>query len=449
MTWQRKVFGPMRERTLENAGVHLLATRYDLARDSRLAREIVRTVNAELDAEEGRRGIRRVRSGELYRRTRRGPLLLPLRTEEALDRVLAGESWPAVRRDLLAECERRYRALFPEASEAAVDRLLRTLWPGRAPPAPAGQPSPLHGPRRQRPWGASGGGEEARPLLELDRKRARRRLDRAPPRPGHRTETTQKLQHYLHTQAGIPPAVQEPLLLELMALRARFCPRIGALKTGQMPLAARHVDSGRQLWKATRHQPLAPVVVGLLADGEGHTLRYRPPTSYRGYLNLHGRRIARVLTEAYSQDGLLSFAELQWIFLLSTGTVSRAVDHYQRRHQVLLPCPGTVLDMGRMLTHKDVIVRLSLQGLTVLEIARKTYHDPRSVDAYLKDFDGVLILHLYGLPPPLMARVLGKGESLVEEYLYLIEENLKEPTTMRTYLQKKGVKLPAIVSDGG
>jgi hypothetical protein len=38
--------------------------------------------------------------------------------------------------------------------------------------------------------------------------------------------------------------------------------------------------------------------------------------------------MARVLTEAYTQDGLLSFAELQWIFLASTGTVSRAVEHY-------------------------------------------------------------------------------------------------------------------------
>jgi hypothetical protein len=62
VSWREQVFGPMRERTLGNAQVRLLVTRYDLARDSRLAREIVRTVNVELDREEGRRGIRRVRS---------------------------------------------------------------------------------------------------------------------------------------------------------------------------------------------------------------------------------------------------------------------------------------------------------------------------------------------------------------------------------------------------
>ena len=438
----------MRERTLENAQVHLLATHYDLARDSRLARQIVRTVNGELDTEEKRRGIQRVRTGELYLRTRHGPLLLPLRTQEALDRVLAGVRWPEVRRELLAECELRYRTLFPKVSQAAVERFLRTVWPGHAPRALKGRPSPLHGPRHQRPWGSLSD-QEVRPLLELDRERGRRRLELGPPRPGHRPETTQKLQHYLDTQAGIPPAIQEPLLLELMALRARFYPRMGTLTTGQMPLAAMHTDSGRQLWLPTRHQPLAPIVVSVLAGREGRTLRHHPPTSYLGFLNFHGRRIARILTEAYSQDGLLSFAELQWIFLLSTGTVSRAVEHYQRRHSVLLPCPGTVLDMGRMLTHKDVIVRLSLQGHSVLEIARKTFHHPRSVDAYLRDFEAVLILHIYGVPAPLMAKVLGKGESLVEEYLLLMQEYLKQPDVMRHYLQEKGVRLPALVSNTG
>jgi hypothetical protein len=112
VSWREQVFGPMRERTLENAQVRLLVTRYDLSRDSRLAREIVRTVNVELDREEQRRGIRRVRTGELLLHTSRGPLVLPLRTEEVLDRFLAGERWEDLRRDLLEACAARYRELL-------------------------------------------------------------------------------------------------------------------------------------------------------------------------------------------------------------------------------------------------------------------------------------------------------------------------------------------------
>ena len=63
--------------------------------------------------------------------------------------------------------------------------------------------------------------------------------------------------------------------------------------------------------------------------------------------------------------------------------------------------------------HKAFIIRLHLQGMTVLEIARQTYHNPRSIDAYIKTFDAVLILYLYGLNPTLMASVLGRGESLI------------------------------------
>jgi len=231
------------------------------------------------------------------------------------------------------------------------------------------------------------------------------------------------------------------MLLELIALRARFYPRISAVSNGQMPLCAMHVDTGRSLGQPTNRQPLAPVLISVLAGDEYMTLRNQPPGYYEAYLDFHGQRIARVLTEAYVQDGLLSFSELQWIFLLSQATVSRAVDFHQRRHQIILPCPGTVLDMGRMLTHKDLVVRLHLQGYSVMEISRKTYHSPRSVDAYLKAFDSVLILHLYGLPPELMSRVLKRGQYLIDEYLELIREHLKDVQEMRHYLRQRGVKI--------
>lgn len=436
----------MRQRTLENAQLYHLSTRYDLSRDSRLALAIVRTVDRALDLEEQRRGVRRVRTGELLLCTRRGPLVLPLRTPEALDRVLAGERWAAVRRDILAESETLYRGLFPEAKPRDIEAFLRCVFQGKIPSHHRG-PSPLLRPSRQRPWTSAA--PDAEPLWELDAERGRKRLDRDPPRPAHRPETVQRLLGYLANEAGIPPAVREPLLLELVALRARFYPRIATLGSGQMPLAGMHVDAGRTLWESTRYQPLAPLVVSVLAGDEAHALRRRPPTSYEDFLAFHGRRMARVLTEAYTQDGLLAFTELRWIFLTSMATVSRAVDYHQRRHRVILPCPGTVLDMGRMLTHKNLIVRRHLQGRTVLEIARQTYHSPHSVDAYLKAFDAVLILHLYGLPPALMAAVLGRGQTLVQEYLELIQTYLKDSETMRGYLRQKGVQLPAQISYGG
>jgi len=447
MSWRHEVFGPMRERTLENAQLFALTSRYDLSRDSRLARAIVRTVNQELDREEARRGVQRVQAGELLLRTRHGPLIIPLRTPEMLERVLAGERWNEVRADILSDAAARYKQHYPHAEGHQLERFLRTLYPGRMPGRPGSGRHPSTQARRARPYGNTIPG--AMPLSDLDLERARATTRRGAPRPAHHPNTLAALTYFLDTQAGIPPAVQEAMLFELIALRARYHPLASALASGQMPLAAMSTDAGRNLWKSTREQPLAPILITLLHGTEARTLRSTPPASSDAFLNLHARRMARVLSEAYVQNGLLSYSEVQWIFLLGQATVGRALDSYQRQHNVILPCPGTVLDMGRTLTHKDLIVRLHLQGLTTLEIARSTHHHPHSVDAYIKDFDAVLILLLYGIPTNLAASILRHGPSLIQEYHHIIRSYLKDPETMREHLRAKGVTIPTHVSHTG
>jgi len=441
VNWQHEVYGPMLERTLENAQLHALTTRYDLGRDSRLARAIVRTVNDALDRDERRRGVQRVRTGELLLRTRHGPLIVPLRTPEALQRVLAGERWDGVRADILNECKERYRQHYPNADRHQVARFARTLFPGRMPSRRGNGTHPALRPRRERPWGSTI--PSATPITDLELERARRRRHQGLPRPAHDPSTIASLTHFLDTQAGIPPAIQEALIHELISLRARYHPFASTLATGQMPLAAMSADAGRNLWKSTRDQPLAPILITLLHGTEARTLRSNPPSTGDAFIDFHARRMARVLSEAYVQDGLLSYAELQWVFLTSHATVGRALDAYQRQHHVILPCPGTVLDMGRMLTHKDMIIRLHLQGHTTLEIARQTHHNPKSVDAYLKTFDAVLILHLYRIPPQLAATILGHGLGLIDEYHHIMRSYLKDPETMREHLTARGVTIPA------
>jgi hypothetical protein len=317
---------------MENLQIRHLANSYDLSRDSRLARAIVEKVNATLDAEERRRGIERLRPGELLLRTHRGPVVIPLRTEEMLRRVMKGERLATVRADILEIARERFKDRYPEASSEMVAKFIRCIYPGQAPRAKPGKGSCWLRPRHARPWPEQ---DELRTsgaqLAEADAARGLARTGRQPPRPAHRPDT---------------------------------------------------------------------------------------------------------------------LAELQWMFLASAETISRGIDAYQRINQVILPCPGTILDMGRMLTHKTLIVRLHLQGHSVLEIARATFHHPRSVDAYLRDFDAVLICHLYGMPPPVIASVIHKGTSLVAEYLELIDKYLKDADIMRAHLRERGVKVPLALPRG-
>lgn len=448
MSSNRRNFGPMRDRTIENAQIRLLSTTYDLSRDSRLAKEIVRHVNNVLDREEKRRGIRRVRPGEMLLNTSQGYLILPIRTQEDIDRAISGERLENIRRDIIGRCLKYYRRLFPEVEPYHIEKILRALNLSRG---FVKRRNTVHGinavPIRQHKYGPVTG-ELVRELIR-DAESAERGKLSENPRFSHTEDTKLKIINFLAEDAGIPPAIREPMFLDLARLRARFSPRIRTICSGQMPLVAMHVKAGRRLDQPTRYQPLAPVVVTIITSEELKQLGRKSYFEYPELMEFHARRMARVLVEAYQQNGLISYAELQWCFLTSANAIGRILGWYQHKNNVILPCPGTVLDMGRMLTHKDMIVRLHLKGLSVLEISRKTYHAPRSIDAYLKVFDAVLILYLYSLPLRLISRVLSRGISLVEEYLHLIKENLKDVDVMRDYLQSRGVKLPKAVLNYG
>ncbi|MDQ7791037.1 MAG: DUF1670 domain-containing protein, partial [Clostridia bacterium] len=113
----------------------------------------------------------------------------------------------------------------------------------------------------------------------------------------------------------------------------------------------------------------------------------------------------------------------------------------QREHNLVVPTPGTILDAGRSMTHKDVIVGLHLEGYTVKEIARMTYHSPKAVDNYIGTFEAVLILYLFGLPPELMVRILRRGRSLINEHLVLVREVYRDHHEIKQYLVAQGVKI--------
>jgi hypothetical protein len=429
----------MLERSLENAQVRLLATTYDLSRDSRLAKEIVRHINDVLDKEEKREGIKRVKPGELLLHITGRFVILPIRTDEDIERAMRGERLENIRDDIVERCLSRYREIFPEAKPTQIKKILKVLGhTGRALSRKNGNHG-INGARRERQYGPITG-ELARELVKDVEKAQKSKLSETPQLP-YTKDVQSTILHFLREEAQVPPAVRETMFLDLARLRARFYPRISMINSGQMPHVAMHVKAGRRLDQPTRYQPLAPVVVTMITSKEMNQLVQKSLWSYPELMDFHARRMARVLVEAYTQDGLLTHGELQWFFLKSTVAIGRILDWYQRKHNVILPCPGSVLDMGRMLTHKDMIVRLHLSGMTVLEISRQTYHAPKSIDAYLRAFDSVLILYLFDLPIDLMARVMGRGISLVEEYIHLIKENLRDVELMRDYLLSRGIKL--------
>ena len=90
---------------------------------------------------------------------------------------------------------------------------------------------------------------------------------------------------------------------------------------------------------------------------------------------------------------------------------------------MVLPRRGTVHDLGRSTSHKQVICRKSvLDRKATPDIALETYHSPMAVDRYLGDFERVCFCLKKGLSVEEAAFTTQLSKSLIVEYAELIEE---------------------------
>ena len=133
--------------------------------------------------------------------------------------------------------------------------------------------------------------------------------------------------------------------------------------------------------------------------------------------------VARVFTQAYEQGGCLTNVEGALLLKMSPSTVSTYTREWERESQTLLPRRGTIHDMGPTLTHKkEIIERLFLQGKSVEQVMRETYHSAEAIIRYIVAFKQVLLCHRKGLSTEEIAFAVKMSKRVVEEYERLITE---------------------------
>ncbi|HDL14602.1 MAG TPA: DUF1670 domain-containing protein [Euryarchaeota archaeon] len=66
---------------------------------------------------------------------------------------------------------------------------------------------------------------------------------------------------------------------------------------------------------------------------------------------------------------------------------------YENEHQVVLPRPGSEMDIGKTLTHKKFAFQNYKKKMSTSENARLIDHFPEAVDRYIKD--GTRVEKLY------------------------------------------------------
>jgi len=423
----RNLYQPIIDRSLINYQIQYLARNYDFGKQSRIAALIVQEVNSGIEKIEQELGIQRVHPFHLYTKWRGVKIGLPLFRPEYLDPILNGIGDFRESRTLVID---QCRKVCERAKARIKDIQLVGLV----------NPYSLVRTRYRRPWTDQAGTTQFQSTLrdEIDNIRPRAPFDRIDAMDtGAPVSLINELTGYVEHEGGMGHTVSNHIVQELITLRNVCYPRTRHLKSGEMPFLATSVNAHLSEEVATRFRRLTPVILTVWTQEERDYHPWKNPITDE----MLKKRIVRVCFEAYRQNGLLSLMDLQWIFQISSRKVSELIRSTQKECNIIVPTPGTILDSGRSITHKEVIINLYLQGYSVREIAKMTYHSPRAVDNYIGTFESVLILKLYGIPKKLMARILRKGISLIEEHLELTKQHFKNEEEIKRLIYMKEVKV--------
>jgi len=245
------------------------------------------------------------------------------------------------------------------------------------------------------------------------------------------------LVHLLETEYQIlgSPRVLQLVAEDVAALVEEFYPR------------AEHSASGHLIWTCTgdegqKARPGKPteayktvtVSLPLIAaeeiqerltrcgGGEGGRARQK---------ERHKRQTRRLATAAEAQGGLLTLAELSMILGISYEATRRYVQELATETSTPLPLKGYKMDQGCKPSHKGEVIRCFEQGLTPPDIAHATNHHLNSVERYLQDYERVRMLLKEQLSVETISAIIGRGQSVVREYVALAHEYHPElfPTT--------------------
>lgn len=388
-----------------------LKTSFELAPASKLAEAACTLTNQAVEAWEKNQGTKRLKPGELLLEQEGQKLVIPLLAQEVLPHLREGSSPRAVRREMEMLQFSKLKALNPGAGVEELWHLVSqaelTLKRGGKSQEVLPE-SPLNV-------------EELKPA-------GRQHVQGEIP-----LETLKSAVTTLVDQWGTRPAQAEGMVTLAAKLYTWCCPRVEELDPGQLVWLAHGTRKSRR----TDPRLFQPVVLTLLAPVEQHW----PLNTTADLKRLKMRQIERLTAEAWRQDGVLTTLDLEWCLCISPSLIRQLLEAYHERFGVLLPTAGTVLDMGRTLTHKALVVEMALEGLTTQEIARRIYHTPEAVDNYLRLFDRVLLLRYYHVPASAMTRITGHSQGLLEEHLALAEKHFPDEESLVSYINNRGIKL--------
>ena len=193
---------------------------------------------------------------------------------------------------------------------------------------------------------------------------------------------------------------------------------INSIKPGQVLWNAVHKDT-RADWD---NMKLVPVILTLVNNDDISKLE--------NGLKIPEHRqnvVARILEEAYSQNALLSMRDVGLLLSINDSYATINRKKYEEKHNVHLPHPGNLQDMGSCITHKyQIVYKCVVEKKDPIIAAKETNHTVMAVDHYLKDFNRVKTLYLDDKDENYIHLVTKLSLNLIAQYVRIINQYVKE-----------------------
>jgi hypothetical protein len=143
-----------------------------------------------------------------------------------------------------------------------------------------------------------------------------------------------------------------------------------------------------------------------------------------GVIELRRHRLERIANEAFQQGGLLTVEDIA-NRLLNCGerTLVRDIKALKDKG-ICLPLRSMIRDMGRSISHRELIVKYWLLGMEFSEISRQTNHSIEAIANYIEKFKQVICLAKDNHEINTIAFLVKISVSLAEQY-YQLYQNLK------------------------
>jgi hypothetical protein len=210
------------------------------------------------------------------------------------------------------------------------------------------------------------------------------------------------------------PVMREKLAEELITLFERLSPETKRIKPGQILWNA--------LDKRTRgdspHRRYVAVVLSLITEDDIEQLTTGLPMSH-----ITKKAVARIMTEAYAQGGILSSRDIGLLTLKDPTKISAIRKTYEKEHGCSLPHTGSLHDMGSCISHKTTMIRkVIVEKKDPADVARECNHSQKAVDHYLKDYHRVKTVYQHNNDIDYIHIVTGMAKHVVKQYLELIDD---------------------------